>query len=426
MFISLINSTRLSLFILIVCSATVVSASDDLEFKFSGFANIGVTYAEGETYGFRTQLLNAGRDGFSLAPDTLLGLQLNTSLSTNFDAVVQFVIQDRSNNNFSNYLELAFLRYQLSRNVDIRAGRFSTNSYLYTDFRYVSQATYWVRPPLEMYSTVGSLGNMDGAQLSYTYPLDFGAAKISAAYGLSELNNDSDDGPFRAKYEDLYVLNLELQSNDWRIQGAYINARLNDIRFAGSDEVRLAPFTAPEIVRPVFVQVARAIIPEGERVSYYSISGKYYLDELEFTAEYGDYDSDWALSSASQFGYISAAYNLGMFTPFVTLAAHNRDSDPEIVNTQSLIASLPRDLGAFVALSIEPANEASKDASIDQRSLSVGFRWDFNADWAFKAQIDHFKIGENGSGLFSIEKGLGAPDEKTSFNVASFGITTTF
>ncbi len=398
----------------------------DSMFKFSGFANLGATYSNGDEFGFRSQLINKGRDGFSFAPDSLLGLQVNADLSNDFDFVGQVVIQDRTDNTFSNYLELAFLRYQINRNWSLKAGRFSTNSYLFTDFRYVGQASYWVRPPVEMYSTVGSLGNMDGAQVDYTVDTNLGFLKLSAAFGESKLNNDNDDGVFELSYQDLVVLNIELQSDNWKIQGAYLSARLDDFDFAEIDRVRAAPLLAPPLLSPIFEEIESALIPDDERVSYYSLSGKYNFEKFEITAEYGNYDGEWAFTPASRFGYVSLAYNHQTLMPFVTISRSKRDQEPGIIDLASLEQSLPAQLFDALSDSVQPANDVAIGSSVDQSSISLGLRWDIGSNWALKSQFDHFRIDEQGSGLFDVKNGNVSNDGETSYNVTSLSLSTTF
>jgi hypothetical protein len=411
---------------LLICSLSGFASDLTEPLQFSGFANFGLTHASGDQLGFRTQLINEGRNGFSFSPDSLLGLQVNGVVDEKFDFVVQAVLQDRIDSSLSNFLEMAFLRYQINRNWQVKAGRFSTNSYLFTDFRYVSQATYWVRPPVEMYATVGSLGNMDGIKLAYTHDTDFGFARVSGAFGNSRLSNDGDDGMFRIAYNDLLVLNLELQSDNWRLQGAYLNAQLEDFQFDGKEQVLNAPLTAPPMIAPLFQMVSDAFIPDGEHVSYFSLGGKYFFEQLEIAAEFGNYDSKWALSGSAKFGYVSAAYTKGALMPFVTLAFSDRKQAPEIIDIEGLSQALPPALLQFLAVSVKPINDAAIGVSVDQSSGSFGVRWDISDDWVVKAQFDHFRISEQGSGLFSVVDGGVTNENKTSYNVTSIGIATTF
>lgn len=411
---------------LLVCSISGFTSNLTDNLQFSGFVNFGLTHASGDQLGFRAQLINEGRNGFSFAPDSLLGLQVNGAINNQFDFVVQTVLQDRIDSSTSNFLELAFVRYQIDRNWQVKVGRFSTNSYLFTDFRYVSQASYWVRPPVEMYSAVGSLGNMDGVNLAYTHDTDFGSARLITAIGNSRLSNDGDNGMFRVAYNNLVVVNLELQSDNWRLQGAYLNAQLEDFQFDGKQQVISAPSTAPAIIAPLFQRVSDALIPDGDRISYFSLGGKYFFEKVEIAAEFGNYDSKWGLSGGARFGYVSAAYTKGKIMPFVSLAFSDRKQAPEIIDIDGLSQALPPALLQFLKASVKPINDAAIGVSVDQVSGSFGVRWDINDNWALKTQFDHFRMSEQGSGLFSVIDGGVTNEDKTSYNVTSINITTTF
>lgn len=395
------------------------------EINFSGFANVALTYSNSDELNFRNSLLNEGRDGLSFAPDSLLGLQMNAKLSDNFDAVGQIILQDRHDKNISNFVELAFLRYQINRNWSARIGRFSTNSYFFTDYRYVGHLLTWARPPIEMYSSAGSIGNMDGLQLSYTHDVDFGAIKLAVSHGKSVLNNDIDSGKVRVEYNDFTVLNVEFQSTDWRVHGAFIRTNIDNFEFPGSEEFNLIDQVVPPIFLPYAQQVKYSIIPDGRSVTYASLGGQYSLGQAEFIAELSNYNSDWGLSNGSRSGYLTSSYRVESFTPYLTFAFYNRERAPESIDYDAAQAALPPAFFQQLVFLIADSEESVRGASVDQTSISAGVKWDFSDDWSLKFQIDHFRISEYGSGLFTTSTAL-TPSEKITYNVANISLTTTF
>ncbi|WP_158965697.1 hypothetical protein [Paraglaciecola sp. L3A3] len=399
------------------------------ETSFSGFMNIGLTHTDHERLKFRTSVVNEGRNGTTLATDSILGLQVNTQFSDKWDAVAQVVLHDRRDKAFSNLLEIAFLRYQLTRNWSAQFGRFSTNNYLYTDTRFVTNALTWVRPPLEMYSTVGAVGNMTGAQIDYTYDVSFGVVNLGLAHGFSnfrsDLNNGS-TGKFRAKYNNLSALHIDMQAINWRVKAAYLTALLGDVEFYGSDVFRNIESAVPEILLPFATELKEAVVPENSRVTYVAIGGEYSQDAWQFIAEYGNYDSDWGIAKSAQFGYVSTAYNFDNFAPYLVLSKYVRDEEPEVIDFSQAEASLP--VIAYyqlLALTADVNNEVVSN-SIDQDSISIGIKWDFSYTWNCKIQFDHNRITENGSGLYDdLNSDISAPD-KLSYNVMSLSLATTF
>lgn len=399
--------------------------SEAQEVEVSGFATIGLTHSGGDTVSFRSSLLNKGRADFSFAPDSVLGLQANVRFSENLDAVGQIILQDRVDTNVDNFVELAFLRYQINRNWSAKIGRFSTNSYLFTDYRYVGHLLTWARPPVEMYSAAGSLGNMDGLQASYIHDVDFGAVKMSLSYGESILHNGDNNGDVRVDYKDFTVFNVEFQATDWRIHGAFLSAKLDNFVFPGVDEFVLSIGLAPTIFKPYAEQLRYSIIPDGRRITYASIGGQYTLYDAEFLVELSEYNGDWGLVSSAHSGYATASYHIGSVMPYMTLAFYNRGEEPEAIDFASAKAVLPRIAFQQLLLLTAETNETVRGASIQQHSVSLGVKWDFSDAWSFKAQFDHYRIDKFGSGFFGKLTAL-TPSEKFTYNVASFSLTTTF
>ncbi|MDT0583695.1 hypothetical protein [Brumicola blandensis] len=407
------------------CGLTVSNAKAT-EVSFSGFTNLSLTYAEHDKLAYRSSLQKNGREGLSFAPDSILGLQSNIEFNDKFDAVGQIILQDRDNTQFANYIELAFLRYQIDRHWSAKIGRFSTNSYLYTDYRNVGHLLNWVRPPVEMYSTAGALGSMDGLQASYIQDADFGAVKVALSYGQSNFIDDVEGGELTIDYSELAVLNIELQSTDWRFHAAFIRSTLDNFDTVGIDDVKNLEGNVPPLFSPFARELVGNIVPDGKVITYASVGGQYNVDSLELNAELFDYDSDWVLAGGSVGGYISAAYQLGNVKPYLTLATHNRRLAPEVIDYERAESLLPPvAFQQLVILSAE-SNEAVRGASYDQKSISAGVRWDFHEAWSFKVQFDHFRTSEFGSGLFGVQAGLLTPKEELSLNVLSLSFTTIF
>ena len=412
------------LLLLVLCVTSQLSAA--IETEFSGFANVGFTYADSEQIEFRTSLINVAREGLTWQSDTVVGLQMNTRLDNKLDFVGQVILQDRNDDALSNVLELAFLRYQINRNWSTKLGRFSTNSYLLTDYRYVRHAQYWARPPLEMYSPTGVLGNMNGLQVNYSKDYQYGILKLSWSYGNSYFRNDQAEGNLRTKFDDLNAFSVEMNTNRWRVQANYLSATLVDFEIAGADDISALQQTLPPAFIPIALAIQSRIVPENSQVDYTTIGSHYQGDNLEFITEIADLKSEWALSQSNRTAYASIAYNLDKFTPFITVSGALRDEFPEIVDFGELQASLPPEMFQQVVLLTSESNELLRGASIDQRSISMGLRWDVSMNWSIKFQVDHNRISEAGSGLFSTVNSELAPTADITYNVVNLSFSTIF
>jgi hypothetical protein len=409
------------LFLVLLVNFVVSKVGVAQEVNFSGFTTIGLTYSHGDELSFRSSLINQGREGFSFAPDSILGLQANIRFTENLEAVGQVIVQDRKDKSANNLIERAFLRYQINRNWSAEVGRFSTNSYLYTDYRYVGHLLTWARPPIEVYSSAGSLGNVDGLRATYTHDVDFGAIKYAVSFGESKLRN----GRLGVDYTDLTVFNVELQATNWRVHAAFLSAKLDDIFFDEIDELNSLDKVLPPIFTPFAHQVQYVLNPNGRRVTYASLGAQYSFGEAELIAELADYDSDWGASLGARSGYATASYRLDSLTPYITFAFYNRSEKPELFDYDAAQAALPAAYFEQLLILTAKPYESVRSSAIDQNSVSMGLRWDFSDTWSLKMQFDHFRVDGYGSGLFSELTDL-APSEKLSYNVSSIVLTTIF
>jgi predicted porin len=276
-----------------------------------------------------------------------------------------------------------------------------------------------------MYSQIGSLGNMDGLNLNYRYSIGDSLAKVNLAYGQSDIRNDESAGKFRSQYKKLATINFEIQGDDWRVQSAYMSARLGGIIFPNSDLIRASLSQSPPILQPFYQSISDAFLPEDEPVSYFSIGGRYMFDNWELLAEYGDYSSDFALSRGTRSGYVSAGYYINDFVPYVIFAKNKNKNVDDIIDIEALQNVLPPQLVGLLIPEATLVNQTASNNHVDQESISVGLRWDINSAYAFKIEINHYRLGDSGSGLFSFAS-AGEPNPAQSFNVISAGFTTTF
>jgi hypothetical protein len=168
------------------------------------------------------------------------------------------------------------------------------------------------------------------------------------------------------------------------------------------------------------------LVPDGTQITYASLGGQYFFDKLELNAEIFDYNSDWVLAGSAVGGYFSLAYQIENLKPYLMIATHNRGLAPEVIDYQRAESLLPAiAFQQLLALTAE-SNEAVRGTSFDQKSISAGLKWDFNDSWSVKFQLDHYKTGEYGSGLFGVQTGLLTPQEELSLNVFSLSLTTIF
>src|ERR1700733_12390169 len=119
-----------ALLIGMLCPALGATADDSSAsmFSFYGFGTLGVVRANEHYADFVGNAFQPDGAGYSRAwapgVDSKLGLQVNAQVTSQLLAVVQVISQLRYNGSWTPQVEWANLKYQLTPELSVRAGRF--------------------------------------------------------------------------------------------------------------------------------------------------------------------------------------------------------------------------------------------------------------------------------------------------------------
>jgi hypothetical protein len=106
-------------------------------FSFNGFGTLGVVHSSDNQADFVSnpaQPKGAGlTDSWSATPDTKLGVQLNAALTDRLSAVVQVMSQYQYDGTFRPDLEWANVKFLVTPDLSIRAGRIAIPTFMVSD-----------------------------------------------------------------------------------------------------------------------------------------------------------------------------------------------------------------------------------------------------------------------------------------------------
>ena len=302
-------------------------------FSFNGFGTVGVVHSSDDQADFVSNPAQPKGAGFtnswSATPDTKLGIQLNVALTDRLSAVVQVMSQYQYDGTFRPDLEWGNLKYLVTPDLSIRAGRIAIPTFMVSDSLNLGYALPFARIPLEIYSQL-PINQSDGVDGSYsmhagavtnTVQVFIGGFKSKlpdqGIYDIDEQHGFADTIEYGAatlhfSYQtvryDLSFLGLVLNNNAQQI--ATVGAGYDPVKWFASGELIRAPDDAFGLFYAGYVNVGRRF----DRVTPYL---------------------GYARASMSRVG------SLG-FTPF-----------------------------------------------IDQDTATLGVRWDLKKNIDFKAQLDH-------------------------------------
>ena len=116
--------------------------------QFNAFATLAATRGNDSVLGFLRDISHeeASTDGdLKVTVDSLLGLQIGSSLTSKLDWTVQAVLRDRPKQSLDQSIEWAFLRYMANESTTLRLGRMGVDIFMLSDYRNVGYAYHWVR-----------------------------------------------------------------------------------------------------------------------------------------------------------------------------------------------------------------------------------------------------------------------------------------
>jgi len=195
-------------------AATPALALDQGEYRFNGFGTVGFTHLGGEddgrSYGIQGQTNDSWR-GDQLSK---FGAQLSYGLTDAVGVTVQATAKAEQDEWKAN-LEWAYLSWQTSDQLMLRAGRLRSPVYMYSESLDVGYSYPWLRLPDEVYSQV-QVTNYEGVDAVYTLPLSYGSVTVQIAGGQAK-NRDyyAYDELFDIDYGNLFGASLSLATNDF-------------------------------------------------------------------------------------------------------------------------------------------------------------------------------------------------------------------
>jgi hypothetical protein len=373
-------------------------------FKLSGFGTLGIAGSDNDRVDFATSVLKPNGVGYtrdwSVNVDSRVGVQLSYLPTDKFSAVIQIISEQRYDNSWDPEVEWAFLQYDFTPNLSLRAGRVLLPLYMFSEYRKIGFALPWVRPPAGFYSV--PINNTDGLAILYQHHIGELNYKF---YGLYGQDDSKSPGGTVSKAREGLTLSNTFDYKDATFRLAYSRVKLTI-----------------EDLDDLFA-IYRSFGPEGE-----AIYDEFKVRDREYSvlALGGWYDpgkwfvgGEWSRAYTETFiqpgnsWYVTGGYRYKEFTPYLIYSESrlSHGSIPQLSGPPFMVAGLNNLLGEILR-------------PINQSTVTVGTRWDFAEHAAFKVQLDHIKTENNSNGNFiNVQPNF---DRGDSVNILSFTVDFVF
>lgn len=287
------------------------------DYQFNGFGTVGITHLGGEddgrSYGITGQTTDSWR-GDQLSK---FGAQLSYGLTDTVGVTVQATAKAQQDEWKAN-LEWAYLSWQATDSLMLRAGRLRTPVYMYSETLDVGVSYPWLRLPDEVYSQV-QLSNYEGLDAVYSLPLSYGTLSFQALAGVANNRHYfAYDKMHDIDYKNLAGANISLATNDFgTLRVSYVQA---DIKMNMHDTI--IGVVPPGIGVP---QRQQWLDLDKNKGTFTSIGYQYdngtWLTSNEWTRRKVESDGQGRIDSF----YVMGGRRFGDFLPHLTYAQLDQD-----------------------------------------------------------------------------------------------------
>lgn len=316
------------------CCAVEASEADERSVSVDAFGTLGAVHSDYRQADFvvANPFMPRGvghSRRWASDQDTKLGLQLSADAGR-FSAVVQGITKLRYDNTFKPELEWANVKFAITPDLSVRAGRVVLPTFLSSDTENVGYVRPWVRTPGEIRVQL-PMTNSDGIDLTYQFETGAVSHRLQVLFGQNEEN---------------------LPENE-----VFQNKRIRTL----TDTLEHGPLT----VHLGYQKMEYRVTPNPEKYDFEAFDIGVAYDPGAWYAiaeQFNTFDDAMGNARASSLG---GGYRFGNLTPYLVWSKIE----------QSSVGSL----GARPVL--------------DQRTVATGVRWDFARNMDLKLQYESVEIG---------------------------------
>lgn len=350
--------------------------------SLGGFGTLGGAYHEADGLEYRRSInqkhgTRSGQLDFGI--DSMLGAQLTARANSQIDGMLQAVSRQNADSSWRPRLTWAFLRYAPNDNWQVRAGRLGLDTQLYADSRAIGYSYLTVRPRLELFGNI-PFDSFDGFDTTYRQPA--GANLLAFKFFHGVMNGEfpvANQSPAKFATTHINGLIATLTHDDLQLRAIYGKTRLqgNGDTQPLIDALNSTGFASASVA-------ADQINVSGRHTSFGELEAVYDQGPLSLQASWlvQKAPRDSAILPTSSAFSLLGGYRVGDFKPYLGYSRMRS-------STATASSGLPA-YGQLIVLD-QAVNAAAAGYVQRQQSLSLGVRYDFATNMAFKLQVDQVR-----------------------------------
>jgi hypothetical protein len=196
--------------------------------QFDGFFTVGAAIHDDDTNagnpaGENVYISSLGDRGITedltFETDTRFGLQISSDVSENMSVVAQLLGRG-TNSNFDAIVEWAYVDYEFTDWLSLRAGKVKQPVYLVNDYVEVGYAYPWIRPPVEVYYLNNPLNTVNGAELLLSFPVGPGTLSFQPYIGSNRDDIPNTGGAAYFEAENIYGIDVKYAGRGYTVHAS--------------------------------------------------------------------------------------------------------------------------------------------------------------------------------------------------------------
>lgn len=391
-----ISTVFYSLLILspLICAKEKNNTNQNID--FSGFARLVV----GKLNEKHAKYFNYD-DNIDFKQQTLLGLQASYKFTPRISLTTQFIAQ--TGDQKESRVEWLYLTYSPTSDLQFKLGRQRTPFFNYSDTIDVGFAYPWINLPQQVYTSY-FFSYFDGLLASYQWDHKYFTSSLEAYWG--KFNDDIyiANQVVEADVDDFHGIIGNINYNNWALRTSF---------HEGSANVNLPQLSNFQAIlnQQGFIESANSLKADG-KASFYQISINYENIDYFLRSELTKVNADFLIVPDMESAFISIGYNFLSYVTYLTFAITDHKYG-EPANEIPLGISPEIDvLGqGYQATFNNLPNDSSK-------SVSIGARWDFKTNLAFKTEITRILGKDNKRSFFDIKNNQAFDRKATLYQLA--------
>lgn len=373
------NLYSLIIFIILFLQVPTLKA-EDKSIEVSGFARIVAGIASNESV-----VLNDYDNHIHTEEESLVAVQLDGQLTDKISATGQLLYHSADYRDSG--VEWAYLTYQHNQKLNFKIGKLRTPFFQYSDVIDVGLSYPWISPPGQVYKKY-MFSTFEGAKASYHFGNEQLAYRLEGYWGQFDSDTPINGYQFPTTVDDIKgaVFNIIDDKLSYRVSYHTGFVELD------SDFINAVAIPLSQLG---FAQSAQSLSGRGD-IKFYQASMTYeglrYFTIVEFIKITGDIPIVPKATAA----YATFGYYFPTFTAHLTIATNNSNTS-ETVNEIPAGVSPQLDQLMF---GYKTVINSLNYSDVDSDSLTIGLRWNVEANLALKFDLTTFKSKLPASLLF--------------------------